>query len=97
MQKITTLAEIDAVQSPRLKEHLRQTTETMFDAYGIDSMDSIGYYLLLKKDEYAAFPIADMEFVEMLNINGESYLHGVKVLSEDCAEDYYLPIEVISK
>ena len=97
MQKITTLTEIDAVQFPHLREHLRHTTETMFNEYGIDSMDSIGYYILLEKDEFAKFPIDEMEFAEILSLEDEIYLHGVKVLSEDCAEDYYLPIEVIRK
>ena len=95
MKKIQTLQEMSSINSPALRKHLQNHMHSMFDEYGIDSMDSIGYYVILESDEYAQFPMSSSEFVEVLKIGEENYLHGVNVLSEDCAEDYYLPIEVV--
>lgn len=96
MRKIVTMREIGTVQPKQLQEHLQKKTEEMFAEYGVDTMDSIGYYVLLEKDEYTQFPINRMEFVEVLHIGKEIYLHGVNVLSVDCAEDCYLQIEAVT-
>ena len=95
MKKIQTMPEMSRINSPALRTYLQNHMQSMFDEYGIDSMDSIGYYVILESDEYSQFPMSSSEFVEVLSIGEENYLHGVNVLSEDCAEDYYLLIEVV--
>ena len=87
--------DMSRINSPALRTYLQNHMQSMFDEYGIDSMDSIGYYVILESDEYSQFPMSSSEFVEVLSIGEENYLHGVNVLSEDCAEDYYLLIEVV--
>ncbi len=95
MKKIQTIQEMSDISSSVLRTYLENHMQSMLDEYGIDSMGSIGYYVILESDEYAQFPMSSSEFVEVLTIGEENYLHGVNVLSEDCAEDYYLPIEVV--
>ena len=95
MQKIMTMQEMNNINSSALRTHLQHHLQSMLDEYGIDSMDSIGYYVILEIDEFSQFPMDTLEFVEVLAIGDKNYLHGVNVLSEDCAEDYYLPIGVV--
>jgi len=36
-----------------------------------------------------------MDFLEVIKLENESYLHGVKIIDDGYAEDTYLPVEVI--
>ena len=37
----------------------------------------------------------ELEFVEVLEIGEESYLHGVRIIDDSYGEDIYLPVEVV--
>ena len=37
----------------------------------------------------------ELEFMEVLEIGAESYLHGVRIIDESYGEDIYLPVEVV--
>ena len=52
---------------------------------------------VLEKDEISAFVVSEMEFVEVLEIGGNYYLHGAKILGDSYGEDVYLPVEVVRK
>lgn len=95
MKKIQTTQEIDSLKSDKLRVYLHNKMQALFDEYCVDAMDSIGCFVILEEDEFAKFLTETAEFVEVLSLDGETYLHGVNVLSEDCAEDIYLPIEVV--
>ena len=58
-------------------------------------MDDIGCFVILEKEEFACVPMNELEFVEVLEIGAESYLHGVRIIDESCGEDIYLPVEVV--
>lgn len=50
---------------------------------------------MLDNDEFAEFPISEMEFVEVLEIGNKNYLHGVKIIGDSYGEDIFLPVEVV--
>ena len=95
MMRITTTQEIEAIPQKSLRDYLLRKTKAMFAEYNVDNMESIGCYVILNDDEFAEFPIAESEFVEILAIEDEAYLHGVRIISDDYAEDYYVPIGVV--
>ncbi len=95
MMRIKTLQEILELQEEHLRDYLLQKTQALLLEYGVDSMDSIGCYVILHEDEFAQFPIAESEFVEIIMIEEAAYLHGVQIVSDAYAEDIYLPIGVI--
>lgn len=68
----------------------------MFEEYDVDSLNDIGCYVILDADEFERFSIGEMEFVEVIQLEEETYLHGVKILSDSYGEDLFLPIERIS-
>ena len=41
-------------------------------------------------------PMNELEFVEVLEIGEENYLHGVKIVGDSYGEDIYLPVEVVT-
>ena len=95
MVRITTVQEIEAIPQEHLRDYLLSKTKAMFAEYGVDSMDSIGCYVILNEDEFSQFPMSATEFAEIIITKGEAYLHGVQIISDDYAEDYYLKIGVI--
>ena len=52
---------------------------------------------MLEKDEHSALVVSEMEFVEVLEIGGNYYLHGARILGDSYGEDIYLPAEVLRK
>ena len=95
MMRITTVQEIETIPQEHLRDFLLRKIKAMFAEYGIDSMECIGCYVILNTDEFSQFPMAATEFAEIMMTKDEAYLHGVKIISDDFAEDYYLPVEVV--
>ena len=58
-------------------------------------LDDIGCFVILEKEEFACVPMNELEFVEVLEIGEESYLHGVRIIDDSYGEDIYLPVEVV--
>ena len=95
MRKIQTLEQIQKLNKSELRAYLTEKTQAMFAEYGVNSMDSIGCYVLLEAEEMFDFDVKAMEFVEVLEFENEIYLHGAKILSDSYGEDFFLPIEVV--
>ena len=90
MMKITNLNEITKVNSPALKAYIQQVVQNWIEEYQIAELNEIGCFVILDTDEKEYFAESEMEFVEELVLNDETYLHGVRMLGDCYGEDIYL-------
>ena len=95
MIKITKVEDIKTLSGSVLEKYLSDKVKGMMTEYGVDDLESIGCFVVLDKSEYQMFSIEEMEFVEVLNLGNEIYLHGVKICGDSYGEDTYLAIGVI--
>ena len=95
MIKVTNLQEMNHIENAALQMHIRKKTETMMQEYQVENLDDIGCFVILEKEEFMCVPMNELEFVEVLEIGAESYLHGVRIIDESYGEDIYLPVEVV--
>ena len=95
MIKVTNLQEINCITNADLQMHIREKAEAMMQEYQVDNLDDIGCFVILEKEEFACVPMNELEFMEVLEIGAESYLHGVRIIDDSCGEDIYLPVEVV--
>ena len=95
MIKVTSLQEMNHIENGSLQMHIQKKAEAMMQEYQVENMDDIGCFVILEKEEFACVPMNELEFVEVLEIGAESYLHGVRIIDESCGEDIYLPVEVV--
>lgn len=95
MIKVTNLKEIDQIQPLMLKAYIAKKMTAMMREYQVDNLDDIGCFVILEKEEFACVPMNELEFVEVLEIGAESYLHGVRIIDASYGEDIYLPVEVV--
>lgn len=95
MIKVTNLQEMNRIKNGSLQMHIRKKAETMRQEYQVENLDDIGCFVILEKEEFACVPMNELEFVEVLEIGAESYLHGVRIIDESYGEDIYLPVEVV--
>ena len=95
MIKVTNLKEIDQIQPLMLKAYIAKKMTAMMREYQVDNLDDIGCFVILEKEEFACVPMNELEFVEVLEIGAESYLHGVRIIDDSYGEDVYLPVEVV--
>ena len=95
MIKVTNLQEMNRIENGSLQMHIQKKAEAMMQKSKVENMDDIGYFVILEKEEFACVPMNELEFVEVLEIGAESYLHGVRIIDESCGEDIYLPVEVV--
>ena len=95
MIKTTNLKEIDQIQPLMLKACIAKKITAMMQEYQVDNLDDIGCFVILEKEEFACVPMNELEFVEVLEIGAESYLHSVRIIDESYGEDIYLPVEVV--
>lgn len=95
MIKTTNLKETDQIQHLMLRAYIAKKMTAMMQEYQVDNLDDIGCFVILEKEEFACVPMNELEFVEVLEIGAESYLHGVRIIDESYGEDIYLPVEVV--
>ena len=95
MIKVTNLQEINQIENSFLQMHIREKVKTMMQEYQVDNLDDIGCFVILEKEEFACVPMNELEFMEVLEIGAESYLHGVRIIGDSYGEDIYLPVEVV--
>lgn len=94
MIKVTNLKETDNIKPLMLRAYIAKKITALMEEYSVDTLDDIGCFIVLEKSEYSMFPImSEMEFVEMLEIGDKMYLHSVRIVSDNYAEDYFLEIE----
>ena len=96
MIKVTNLQEMNRIENSFLQMHIQKKAEAMMQEYQIENMDDIGCFVILEKEEFTCVPMNELEFVEVLEIGEESYLHGVRIIDESYGEDIYLPVEVVT-
>ncbi len=94
MIKATNLEEIKAFPEPEIREYIFNKATELITEYGVENLNDIGCFVVLDSSESQMFEMAEMEFIEVLNINNICYLHGVKILGDSYGEDIYLPVEV---
>ena len=95
MIKITNLEETDQIQPLMLKTYIAKKMTAMMQEYQVENLDDIGCFIVLESEEFADFPIGEMEFVEMLFLEESIFIHGVKIVGDSYGEDIYLPVEVV--
>ena len=95
MIKVTNLQEMNYIENIALQMHIQKKAEAMMQEYQVENMDDIGCFVILEKEEFTCVPMNELEFVEVLEIGEESYLHGVRIIDESYGEDIYLPVEVV--
>ena len=95
MIKVTNLQEMNHIENSSLQMHIREKAEAMMQEYQVENLDDVGCFIILEKEEFACVPMNELEFVEVLEIGAESYLHGVRIIDESYGEDIYLPVEVV--
>ena len=95
MIKVTSLQEMNHIENGSLQMHIRDKAEAMMQEYQVENLDDIGCFIVLESEEFTDFPISEMEFVEMLSLKENVFLHGVRIIDESYGEDIYLPVEVV--
>ena len=95
MMKVTNLQEMSCITNVALQMHIREKAKTMMQEYQVKNLDDIGCFIVLEQ-EFMCVPMNELEFVEVLEIGEENYLHGVKIVGDSYGEDIYLPVGVVT-
>ena len=96
MIKVTNLQEMSCITNADLRMHIQEKAKTMMQEYQVENLDDIGCFIVLEPEEFTDFPIGEMEFVEILFLEENVFLHGVKIIGDSYGEDIYLPVEVVT-
>ena len=97
MLKVTNLRGTDNIKPIMLRAYIAKKITALMNEYSVDTLDDIGCFVVLDKEEFSDFSVSEMEFVEVLEIGENYYLHGAKILGDSYGEDIYLPVEVVQK
>lgn len=95
MLKIKKNEEVDFIENTYLRSFISEKIVGLFEEYSVKNLENIGCFVVLDVTEYSIFDSSEMEFLEVLKLENEAYLHGVKIIDDGYAEDIYLPVEVI--
>ncbi len=93
MQKIKAIDEMQIIRSAVLRDHMEKKAMELLAEYRVNNLDNIGCFAVLDAEEYPQFRMDEMEFVEVILLDNETYLHGVRIVSDGYGEDMYLPVE----
>ena len=87
MIKVTNLQEMNYIENIALQMHIQKKAEAMMQEYQVENLDDIGCFIVLESEEFTDFPISEMEFVEMLSLKENVFLHGVRIIDDSYGED----------
>ena len=96
MIKVTNLQEMNRIENGSLQMHIQEKAEAMMQEYQVENLDDIGCFVILEQEEFTDFPISEMEFVEVLSLKENVFLHGVRIIGDGYGEDIYLPVGVVT-
>ena len=96
MIKVTNLQEMNYIENIALQMHIQKKAEAMMQEYQVENLDDISCFIVLESEEFTDFTISEMEFVEMLSLKENVFLHGVRIIDDSYGEDIYLPVEVVT-
>ena len=96
MIKVTNLQETSCITNADLRMYILEKVKTMMQEYQVENLDDIGCFVILEQEEFANFPISEMEFVEVLFLEKSMFLHGVRIVGDSYGEDIYLPVGVVT-
>ncbi len=97
MLKMKTMDEIQHLPFPALRDHIEQKALKLMDDYAVQDLESIGCFVVLEESETSLFRMEEMEFTEVLLLGDETYLHGVRILSDGYGEDVFLAMERVNR
>ena len=97
MQTAKNLNDISSIKNVALRRYIAKKATQLMEEYGVQNLDDIGCFVVLEQSEHQQFNVPEMEFVEVIEIGDNYYLHGVKILGDSYGEDIYLPVEVVRK
>ena len=95
MLKVTDLKETDNIKPLMLRAYIAKKITALMEEYSVHTLDDIGCFVVLETSEIQLFSASEMEFVEVLEIGGKTYLHCVKIISDSFAEDIFCPVGVV--
>lgn len=97
MLKVKSLRETDSITPLMLRAFIAKKITALMNEYSVDTLADIGCFVVLDKEEFSDFSVSEMEFVEVLEIGDNHYLHGARILGDSYGEDIFLPVEVVQK
>ena len=92
MIKVTNLQKMNHIENGSLQMHIREKAEAMMPEYQVEDLNDIGCFIVLEPEEFTDFPIGEMEFVEMLSLKENVFLHGVRIIDDSYGEDIICPL-----
>ena len=95
MQTARNLNDISAIKNVALRRYIAKKATQLMEEYDVQNPDEIGCFVVLGQSEYQSFDVQNMEFVEVVHIENEVFLHGVKIIGDSYAEDTYLTVGVV--
>lgn len=87
---------MSCITNADLRMYILEKVKTMMQEYQVENLDDIGCFVILEQEEFANFPISEMEFVEVLFLEKSMFLHGVRIVGDSYGEDIYLPVGVVT-
>ena len=95
MQTVKNLNDISKVKNVALRGYIAKKATQLMEEYDVQNLDEIGCFVVLEQSEHQQFDVPEMEFVEVVHIENEVFLHGVKIIGDSYAEDTYLTVGVV--
>ena len=95
MQTAKNLNDISSIKNVALRRYIAKKATQLMEEYGVQNLDDIGCFVVLEQSEHQQFNVPEMEFVEVVYIENEVYLHGVKIIGDSYGEDTYLTVGVV--
>lgn len=95
MQTAKNLNDISSIKNVALRRYIAKKATQLMEEYGVQNLDDIGCFVVLEQSEHQQFDVSEMEFVEVVHIENEEFIHGVKIIGDSYGEDTYLTVGVV--
>lgn len=92
MERIEKLSDFTYLKGLKLYQYLNNKAKSMLTEYNVNSLENIGCFVVLEQSELDYLMNKMLEFVEVITVEDETYLHTVWLINDNFGEDIYIEI-----
>ena len=92
MERIEKTEDFKHCKGLKLHRFLQKKASAWMEEYNVTHLSDIGCFIILEESELDYLMNRMLEFIEIIQVEDETYLHTVLLINDNFGEDIYLRI-----
>lgn len=91
MIKIEKIADFENYEDSKIMRFIHKRVDNLVAEYQVE-LSEIGQFVVTNSDDFMYLTGKLLEFIEVIIIGDEAFLHGVHMINDNYGVDFYVPV-----